>query len=126
MVSVIEVVVEINAPKDFGIASGMNTLFRVVGGSIGPVLGASILSGSAIEVLIPPATIITAYTPDGFVWTRRMAFIVMVIGTVATFRLRAEKREGILTDRRGCERNAPFFSQFSLKVLCATTKWRPR
>lgn len=94
MVSVINVVVETTPPEDFGIASGMNTLFRVIGGSIGPVLGTSILAGFAVEVLVAPGITMTAYSIDGYVWTWVVAFIVMVIGTVAAFKLRTDKMGG--------------------------------
>ena len=42
MVSMINVVAMASPRNEFGVASGMNTLFRVVGGSIGPVLASVI------------------------------------------------------------------------------------
>jgi len=91
MVSMINVVVDTSPAEDFGIATGMNTLFRVIGGSIGPVLGTTILAGFAVEVLIAPGMTITAYTIDGYVWTWMVAFVIMFIGTVVAFMLRSER-----------------------------------
>lgn len=91
MVSMINVVVDTSPAEDFGIASGMNTLFRVIGGSIGPVLGTSILAGFAVDVLVAPGVHLTAYNIDGYVWTWIVAFAIMLIGTIVAFMLRMKK-----------------------------------
>ncbi len=53
MVSLINVIAMAAPRAEFGIASGMNTLFRVIGGSVGPVLAAAIMSSYAVMVLLP-------------------------------------------------------------------------
>ena len=50
MVSMINLVVVTCKQSEFGVASGMNTLFRVVGGSVGPVLAVVILSNYTMAV----------------------------------------------------------------------------
>lgn len=91
MVSMINVVVDTSPAEDFGIASGMNTLFRVIGGSIGPVLGTTILASFAIEVTVGAGVTLIAHSIEGYVWTWVAAFIIMVIGTFAAFMLRTKK-----------------------------------
>lgn len=72
MVSLINIIA-LSAPKaEFGIASGMNTLFRVVGGSIGPVLG-SVVMARYVTAWLPPGAPAgmpgVELTPEtGYVW----------------------------------------------------------
>ena len=58
---------------------------------VNPEYDAGFLAGFAVEVLVAPGIIMTAYSIDGYVWTWVVAFIVMVIGTVAAFKLRTDK-----------------------------------
>lgn len=69
MVSFINVIA-MTAPKnEFGIASGMNTLFRVVGGSIGPVIGAVIMAGFVVAWIPSPSVgPISMTTETGYIW----------------------------------------------------------
>jgi EmrB/QacA subfamily drug resistance transporter len=72
MVSLVNIIA-LSAPKEeFGIATGMNTLFRVVGGSIGPVLGAVVMARYVTTWLPPGAPAgmpgIELTTETGYMW----------------------------------------------------------
>lgn len=83
MVSMINVVVESCPQAEFGVASGMNTLFRIVGGAVGPVLATVILAGNV--VMVGPMRF---YTEQGFIQTWTMAVVFAVMGLVAALALR--------------------------------------
>jgi MFS family permease len=85
MVSMINVVVDSCPQSEFGAASGMNTLFRIVGGSIGPVLAAVILAEYKISI----GNIITPFsTETGYMWTWAIAVVFAVIGLAAAIVLK--------------------------------------
>jgi MFS family permease len=85
MVSMINVVVDSCPQSEFGAASGMNTLFRIVGGSIGPVLAAVILAEYKISI----GNIITPFsTETGYMWTWAIAAVFAIIGLAAAIALR--------------------------------------
>lgn len=77
MVSMMNVLMETTPKKDFGSASGMNTTIRLIGGSIGPVLGMTVLS-SYIYANGPPII----YGIEGFIWTWAIGFVFCVIGFI--------------------------------------------
>jgi len=95
MVSLINVVVESCPKSDFGVASGMNTLFRIVGGSIGPVLAAAILAGNTVA--LGPAVF---YTETGFVHVWTVGLVFAIIGLVASVALRPRPEDlcGLIDD----------------------------
>jgi MFS family permease len=78
MVSMINLVMESCAAHEFGVASGMNTLFRIVGGSIGPVLAAVILAANSIVLHFGPQAV-TFYTEQGYLqaWTLGLVFAII-------------------------------------------------
>ena len=84
MVSMINVVVETAPAQDFGIASGMNTMFRLIGGSIGPVLGAMILS----EFVAFSMFSVSIYDIEGYVWTWAAGALFCFVGTVSAMLLK--------------------------------------
>jgi len=84
MVSMINVVVETSPAEDFGIASGMNTMFRLIGGSIGPVLGSAILSGFVVFEVFG----LRYYGFDGYVWTWVAGMLFCVVGGVSAYMLK--------------------------------------
>jgi len=88
MVSLINVVVESCPKSEFGVASGMNTLFRIVGGSIGPVLATAVLTSSAVAF-----GSMVLYTENGYVqaWTVGLAFAL--IGLVLSVLLRPRPQD---------------------------------
>jgi predicted MFS family arabinose efflux permease len=88
MVSMINVVVESCPQSEFGVASGMNTLFRIVGGSIGPVLAAVILAANAVLFPVGPNVFIKLYTEDGYMLTWLVGLGFALIGLAASLILR--------------------------------------
>jgi len=79
MVSLINVVAMASPRAEFGVASGMNTLFRVVGGSIGPVL-AGVITTSFLVSYTPPGSPISIEIPglEGYL-------LVFILGGVLAF-----------------------------------------
>lgn len=92
MVSMINVVVESCPQSEFGVASGMNTLFRIVGGSIGPVLAAVILSANMVAFHIGPK-VIYLYAVDGYVTAWWVGFAFALVGLVAALVLRPRAKD---------------------------------
>jgi hypothetical protein len=88
MVSMINVVVESCSREEFGAASGMNTLFRIIGGSIGPVLAAVVLAGYTFDFPVAPGISIPLWSEEGYVQTWWLGFAFAAIGTVAALVLR--------------------------------------
>jgi EmrB/QacA subfamily drug resistance transporter len=99
-VSLINVVALSSPREEFGVASGMNTLFRIAGGSIGPVLASVIMAGYQVAWKPSPlGPTIMVTTETGFV----MAWIVggasALIGLIFVLVLRPGK--GICFDTPG-------------------------
>jgi predicted MFS family arabinose efflux permease len=92
MVSMINVVVDSCSREEFGAASGMNTLFRIIGGSIGPVLAAVVLAGYAFDFQVAPGISIQLWEVEGYVHTWWLGFAFAVIGLVAALVLRPRTR----------------------------------
>jgi MFS family permease len=94
MVSMINVVVESAPQSEFGVASGMNTLFRIVGGSIGPVLAAVILAANSFQFQVAPTIFVELYTMDGYVqtWWVGLGFAVMGLAASLVLRPRPQDR----------------------------------
>jgi len=92
MVSLINVIA-MSAPRaEFGIASGMNTLFRVIGGSVGPVLAAAMMSSYAVMVTLPGYPFPIEMTSEqGYVITWIIGGIFAAIGLVIALVLRPGK-----------------------------------
>jgi MFS family permease len=88
MVSMINLVVVTCKQSEFGVASGMNTLFRVVGGSVGPVLAVVILSNYTMSL---QGNVI--YTESGYVTTWIVGVVFALIGLVCAIALRPKKHE---------------------------------
>jgi EmrB/QacA subfamily drug resistance transporter len=91
MVSLINVVAMASPQRDFGIASGMNTLFRIVGGSIGPVLASVILAGYLIAYNppgAPPSVIIELTSDQGYVWAWIAGMAFSLVGFVIALVMR--------------------------------------
>ena len=84
MVSMINVVVETSPAEDFGIASGMNTMFRLIGGSIGPVLGTAILSGFVVFEMFG----LRYYGFEGYIWTWVAGMLFCIIGGISAYMLK--------------------------------------
>lgn len=93
MVSMINVVVESCPQSEFGVASGMNTLFRIVGGSIGPVLATVILASSAISVQVAPHVFVQMYAVAGYIDAWWVGFGFAVVGLVASVLLRPRAKD---------------------------------
>jgi MFS family permease len=89
MVSLINVVALSSPQKDFGVASGMNTLFRIVGGSIGPVLAAAIMAGYQVPWQPYPFGPTIMVTQEiGFVYAWIIGAIFALIGMLFVLSLR--------------------------------------
>jgi EmrB/QacA subfamily drug resistance transporter len=83
MVSLINVVAMASPRSEFGVASGMNTLFRVVGGSIGPVL-ASVIITSFLVSYTPPGSPFPIEIPgvEGYMFVFLLGGVLALIGAV--------------------------------------------
>ncbi|MBI0583282.1 MAG: MFS transporter [Methanomassiliicoccus sp.] len=88
MVSMINVIVESCPQSEFGVASGMNTLFRIVGGSIGPVLAAVILASHAFPFQVAPGIYVNFFAIEGYIQTWWVGFAFALIGLIAAIFLR--------------------------------------
>jgi MFS family permease len=93
MVSMINVVVQSCEQSEFGVASGMNTLFRIVGGAIGPVLAAVILADYTMTFPIGPGQTITLFTEQGYIQTWWVGLGFALIGLVAAVVLRPRAKD---------------------------------
>jgi MFS family permease len=70
----------------------MNTLFRVIGGSIGPVLGSVILAGFMVSWNPPgsPASVMVEIASEtGYVWAWTVGAICAIIGMIAALVFRS-------------------------------------
>jgi len=83
MVSLINVVAMACPRREFGVASGMNTLFRVVGGSIGPVLG-SVITMAFLVSWTPPGSPVPIEIPGetGYVAVFLLGAVLAFVGAV--------------------------------------------
>jgi MFS family permease len=91
MVSLINVVAMASPQKDFGIAAGMNTLFRIIGGSIGPVLASVITAGFLIAYTppgAPPGYVVELTSDQGYIWAWTAGLIFSAIGFAVAVILR--------------------------------------
>ena len=86
MVSMINLVVVTCKQSEFGVASGMNTLFRVVGGAVGPVLAVVILSNYTQIIAGQPV-----YSENGYVATWIVGVVFSLIGLACAVFLRPKK-----------------------------------
>jgi len=86
MVSMINLVVVTCKQSEFGVASGMNTLFRVVGGAVGPVLAVVILSNYSQIIQGHPV-----YSENGYVATWIVGVVFSLIGLTCAVLLRPKK-----------------------------------
>ena len=92
MVSLINVVAMSSRKEEFGVASGMNTLFRVVGGSVGPVLAAAIMTSYAVLFFPSGSPVPVEYTSESgytLVWT--IASVFSFIGMALSLIMRPGK-----------------------------------
>jgi EmrB/QacA subfamily drug resistance transporter len=89
MVSLINVVAMASPRAEFGVATGMNTLFRVVGGSIGPVL-ASVISTSFLVLYYPPGSPFPIEIPSeqGYMMVFLLGGLLALIGAVSAIIMR--------------------------------------
>ncbi|MDD1747096.1 MAG: MFS transporter [Methanomassiliicoccales archaeon] len=89
MVSMINVVAMASPRAEFGVASGMNTLFRVVGGSIGPVL-ASVITASFLVSYIPPGGTYPVSIPgeEGYMLVFLLGAVLALIGGIVAIIMR--------------------------------------
>ena len=88
MVSVINIVALASPRSEFGVSTGMNTLFRVIGGSIGPVLATAILAGYAIPYYFP------VYSEAGYEMAWLVGGFFAAVGALVAFFLRPAKGQG--------------------------------
>ncbi len=89
MVSLINVVAMASPRTQFGVASGMNTLFRVVGGSIGPVL-ASVITTSFLVSYFPPGSPFPIQIPgeEGYMVVFLVGAVLALIGGITAIIMR--------------------------------------
>jgi EmrB/QacA subfamily drug resistance transporter len=90
MVSLISVVAMASPKQDFGVASGMNTLFRIVGGSVGPVIGAAIMATFVVSMNVGPV-MMDVTSEDGYVWTWIAGMAFCLVGFLVTVMFRPGK-----------------------------------
>jgi EmrB/QacA subfamily drug resistance transporter len=89
MVSMINVVAMASPRNEFGVASGMNTLFRVVGGSVGPVL-ASVITTSFLVSYFPPGSPFPIEIPgeEGYMVVFLLGGVLAFIGAIVSIIMR--------------------------------------
>ncbi len=109
MVALINIVALAAPKREFGIASGMNTLFRVIGGSIGPVLGAAIIAGYTVlwnPPGSPPYVLVEMASESGYVMAWLAGCIFSVVGLIIAYTfhrmngrpVEAEEPEALVAD----------------------------
>lgn len=87
MVSFINVVGMAAPKEDFGVASGMNSLFRIVGSSIGPVLASTVMAGYTVVVTMPFYTV-EHTSEEGYVISWAVGAAFALIGLIIAVALR--------------------------------------
>lgn len=90
MVSFINVVGMAAPKKDFGAASGMNTLFRIIGGSIGPVLATAVMASYTTQVHMGPF-LVDLTTEEGYVMSWLVGTAFAFVGLVLALMIRPGK-----------------------------------
>lgn len=88
MVALINIVALASPKKEFGIASGMNTLFRVIGGSIGPVLGAAIIAGYTVlwnPPGSPPYVLVKIASESGYEMAWLAGCVFSAVGLIVAY-----------------------------------------
>lgn len=90
MVSFINVVGMAAPKEDFGVASGMNTLFRIIGGSIGPVLATAVMASYTVQVHMGPF-LVDMTTEDGYVMSWLVGAAFAFIGFILALLMRPGK-----------------------------------
>ncbi len=93
MVGLINLIVNGCPQQEFGVASGMNSLFRVIGGSIGPVLGGVIMAQFTVDWIPPGAPsemAVQLTTETGYVWAWVVGAVFAFIGLILSLIIRPE------------------------------------
>jgi len=92
MVALINLVVQSCPANEFGLASGINSLFRVIGGSIGPVLGAVVMAQFLVMWFPPGSPSPIELTGEtGYVWAWTIAAISALVGMIISLMIKPEK-----------------------------------
>jgi len=94
MVGLINLIVQGSPQDQFGIASGMNSLFRVIGGSIGPVLASVIMAQFTVGWTPPgmPSIMVELTSESGYVWAWAAGAIFAFIGLILSLVIKPEER----------------------------------
>lgn len=91
MVSFINVVGMVAPQKDFGVVSGMNSLFRIIVGSIGPVMAAAVMSGYTVLVVINPFYIAENTNEEGYIMSWIVSAAFCFVGLMLSLIIRPGK-----------------------------------
>jgi len=83
--SLANLIVEAVRPDQTGVASGMNTIVRTIGGAIGAEVGASILSGNALQSGFPDK--------HGYTVTFGLCAAVLGVGVLASLAVPGRRRQ---------------------------------
>ncbi len=103
MVSMINLVIQTSPKSEFGVASGMNTLFRVVGGAIGPVL-ASVIMAQYLAPFTPiPGLTVNLFSETGYVWAWIAGGLFALLGLIFALILRPRESDYELTEEHVVE-----------------------
>ena len=82
MSSLINVVMDFTPKQEFGVSSGMNTLFRTIGGAIGPALSAAVMA----PYIIPGFEELYRYEGFDRIWTVATVFAIVAFLIALIFR----------------------------------------
>jgi MFS family permease len=92
MVALINLVVQSCPAHEFGLASGINSLFRVIGGAVGPVLGAVIMAQFMVAWIPPGSPMPIELTGEtGYVWAWVAGALSALAGMLISLVIKPEK-----------------------------------
>jgi EmrB/QacA subfamily drug resistance transporter len=91
MVALINLVVQSCPASEFGLASGINSLFRVIGGAVGPVLGAVIMAQFVVLWSASPSVAVILTTETGYIWAWVAGALSALVGFLIAVVIHPEK-----------------------------------
>jgi MFS family permease len=88
MVSMINVVAYMSLRHEFGISAGMDALWRIMGGALGPGIAQAIMDGNKVDHTTPDGTTVEVTSEDGYVYVWIAVTIFAAIAFVLSFIIR--------------------------------------
>jgi MFS family permease len=92
MITPMNVVAAAVTKEEYGVANGMITLFKIMGGALGPVLAATIMTSYMIEwTPLSGAPLLTVTGESGYMWTWVIIGAIVGLGALMTLIVRPGK-----------------------------------